>query len=66
MFVPKKTKKIMRPDNVNIKNWGQVMLPGAMAGQAITAIFGLGTDNKLYEWSSDAEEWILNTNQKEG
>ena len=50
--------QIKKPEEVEIKSFMPVALPGPM-GQLGLTIWGLGSDNKMYMWDSKQEAWLI-------
>lgn len=60
-----KGKKVNKPkpNYVKIEEFQAMVLPGAMAGNLNIIVFGLGDDQKIYQWNGDQQEWTYETNE---
>lgn len=60
--IPKKVNK-PKPGQVKIINFQAMPVPGMVPGNINIIVFGLGDDEKIYQWNGDKQEWTYETTQ---
>ena len=59
---PKKVTK-SKPNSVKIEEFHPMAVPGAIPGAVNIIVFGLGNDEKIYQWNGEEQEWTYETTE---